>query len=99
MRGTTPTHIFTLPFDTDLIQSVKITYAHDGEAVLVKYAQHCAMEGNMIMLKLTQEETLLFQNNWLVDIQLRVLMSNGDALRSKVYHCFSGVLLDDEVMV
>ena len=99
MRGTTPTHIFTLPFDTDLVQSLKITYAHDGEVILAKQTQDCSMGSNMIMLKLTQEESLLFENNWLVDIQLRLLLSTGEALRSKVYHCFAGVLLDDEVMV
>ena len=99
MRGTTPTHIFTLPFDADLIQSLKITYAHDGEVILTKQMQDCSVGSNMIMLKLTQEESLLFGNNWLVDIQLRLLLNNGDALRSKVYHRFTGVLLDDEVMV
>ena len=99
MRGTTPTHIFTLPFDTDLLQSVMVTYAHNGEPILVKQTQDCAMGGNMVMLKLTQQETLLFGNNWLVDIQLRLLLKSGDALRSKVYHRVTGVLLGDEVMV
>lgn len=99
MRGTTPTHVFTLPFETALVKAVKVTYVHDGATVLVKENQDCTMEGSTVTVKLTQEETLLFENNQLVQIQLRVLLQNGDALRSVVYHCHTGVLLDDEVMV
>ena len=99
MRGTTPTHVFTLPFETALVKAVKVTYAHNGQIVLEKETVDCEMEGNDIKLKLTQEETLLFDNNQLVQIQVRVLTQDGDALRSVIYHCHTGILLDDEVMV
>ena len=98
MRGTTPLHLFKLPFDTSLVKSVKIIYSHDQTPVLVKETAHCTLDGNRITVKLTQEETFLFENNWLVEIQLRVLMENGDALRSKIFHRFTGVLLDEEVL-
>lgn len=98
MRGTTPIHLFRLPFDASLIKSVKITYSHDKTPVLVKETEDCTLQSNIISVKLTQEETLLFENNWLVDIQLRVLLENGDALRSDVFHRFTGVLLDEEVL-
>ena len=99
MRGTTPTHIFTLPFETTLVKGVKVTYAHNGDIVLEKETQDCKLEGNTVTLKLTQEETLLFENNQLVQVQIRLLLHNGDALCSIIYHCHTGVLLDDEVMV
>ena len=99
MRGTTPKHMFKLPFDTALIKELKITYAHNREIVLVKEKQHCTLEGNTVTVRLTQEETLLFENNWNVEIQLRILKKDGDALRSKIYNRFTGVLLDDEVMI
>lgn len=99
MRGTTPTHMFKLPFDTAQIKSIKVTYAHDKIPVLTKLTEDCTLVDHTITLRLTQEDTLLFENNWLVEVQLRVLMQNGDALRSKVYCLNAGVLLDDEVMV
>lgn len=99
MRGTTPTHIFRLPFDTALIKSVRITYAHNKKPVLIKETEQCTLEGDTITVRLTQEETLLFKNNWDVEIQLRVLKTDGDVLRSEIYHRYTGVLLDDEVMV
>lgn len=99
MRGTTPTHLFTLPFDTALIKSIKITYAHNKIPVLIKQTEDCTLEDHTVTVRLTQEETLLFENNWVVEVQLRVLMNNGDAIRSKVYNISAGVLLDDEVLV
>lgn len=99
MRGTTPTHVFKLPFDTALIKSVKITYTHNKIPVLVKLTEHCAMDDHTITVRLTQEETLLFENNWLIELQMRVLTQDGDALRSKVYSLNAGVLLDDEVLI
>ena len=98
MRGTTPTHTFTLPFDTGGIQALKVTYARDGEIVLTKEKANCVLEGDTVSVRLTQEETLLFDNRQLVQIQLRVLLENGDALCSDIYHCHTGMLLDDEVM-
>lgn len=98
MRGTTPTHIFTLPFDTQAVKTVKVTYAHNGEIMLEKQTEDCTMQGNTVSVKLTQEETLLFDNNQLLQLQIRVLLYNGDALRSVIYHCHTGALLDDEVI-
>jgi hypothetical protein len=98
-RLSTPTHIFTLDIDTSLIKTLRIVYKQGEIVRLVKYGTDAKIEGNTVTLKLTQEETLLFGNNWLVDIQLRLLLKSGDALRSKVYHRVTGVLLGDEVMV
>ena len=32
--GTTPTHTFDIPFDTSMVDEVKITYAQDDVVVL-----------------------------------------------------------------
>ena len=98
MRGTTPTHTFELPFETALIKSVRITYAHNKKPVLVKKTEQCVMEGSTVSVKLTQEDTLLFENNWLVEIQLQILTKDGDALRSEICNRYTGVLLGDEVL-
>lgn len=99
MRGTTPTHTFNLPLDTALLKSVRIIYAYNGSPVLVKNTDQCTLEGNTVSVKLTQEDTLSFKNNVLIDIQLRALTKEGDALRSGVYSRHSGILLDDEVLL
>ena len=60
-RGTTPTHIFTLPFNVEQLQKVEVTYEQLGRVILQKTKTDCTLEGKIIRLELTQAESLLFQ--------------------------------------
>ena len=84
IRGTTPTHIFELPFDTDLIDKVKVIYAQDDEIIVTKEQTACECAANVVSVKLTQEETLKFDCRKSVQIQMRVLTKDGDALASEI---------------
>ena len=84
IRGSTPTHTFTLPFDTSLVDEVQITYAQCESIVLVKNTDGCTLSGNEVKVKLTQEETLGFDHKQYVKIQLKVLTLAGEVLVSKV---------------
>lgn len=84
IRGTTPTHIFELPFDTDLIDKVKVVYAQDDRVVFTKEQAECTLEANVVSVKLTQEETLKLDCRKYVQIQLRVLTKEGEALASEI---------------
>lgn len=97
-RGTTPTHIFTLPFDTGQIKSVKVVYSQGGIIELVKKTEDCTLSGNTITYKLTQKETLAFQEMKNVEIQLRVLLHDDTALASEPVNVFVARCLDDEVI-
>ena len=83
-RATTPTHIFTLPFDTNLLKVIQITYQQFGETILQKSEKECVMVGRQIKVELTQEETLRFLPSALVSIQLRVMTSDGKVMASQV---------------
>lgn len=98
IQGTTPTHVFTLPFSTESVKEIKILYAQDNSIVLVKTAADCTMENDTATVKLTQEETLLFENKKLVQIQVRVLTFAGDALTSNIEHVSVDKCLDNEVL-
>ena len=58
--GTTPKHTFTFPFETELIQELKITYSQNKKIILEKYLSDCEVDKNSVSYKLTQEETFLF---------------------------------------
>ena len=60
-RGTTPTHVFTLPFEKELLADLRINYFQDNKEVLVKGKKDVTISGNDITLMLTQEETFLFK--------------------------------------
>lgn len=97
-RGTTPTHIFTMS-DTSIIKEIKITYAQKNVVVLEKRTEDCIIEVGKVFVRLTQEETFKFSHNSLVDIQIRILTHDDNALISQIITVPVGVCLDNEVLV
>lgn len=98
IRGTTPTHTFNIPFDVSLIDKVRVTYSQCDRVVLMKSMEDCRFEGNAIVLKLSQDDTLLFDELKVVRIQLSVLTMGGDCLKSDIESVSVGECLDDEVL-
>ena len=83
MQGTTPRHIFRLPFSVDLIDKLWITYAQDGKEVMTLTKEQCRLFGQVVERTLSQKETLGFQHDKVIKVQLRVLTLGGEALQSK----------------
>lgn len=98
IQGTTPTHRFTIPMDASFVQTVRVTYAQKDKVLLTKEGEDCRVEGNVIEVKLTQAETLLFDEFSSVQIQVRVLTTAGDALASDLIRVPCGAILDKEVL-
>lgn len=97
-RATTPTHIFTIPFNTGQLQEIRITYQQNGANVLTKTEADCTLTENEIKVTLTQEETLLFSEEHRVSIQLRVLTTSGQVMASDIYKETAQACLDEEVL-
>ena len=72
-RGTTPTLIFTLPFDCSNITKLNIAFAQDEKVILEKELDSCDLNGKTLSVTLTEEDTLLFDcKKRCVEIQLRI---------------------------
>ena len=99
IRGTTPTHIFTVPFDTSIIKTVRVIYEQNNKKILYKRNEDVEISDNTISLKLTQEDTLKFKHGKNVKIQLRVLTNDGEAMNSAIIVDSVQECLDDEVLV
>lgn len=97
IKGTTPTHVFTIPFDTSSINKVRVIYAQNEEILFVKETEDCVVKDNTIEVTLTQTNTLLFDHKKPAEIQLRILTKAGDALASVVERVGVGKLLENEV--
>lgn len=80
IRGTTPTHVFNIPFNTDIIKDVRVIYAQKGEVVITKTMEECLIADGQIGVKLTQEDTFEFDNKETVEIQIKVLTTNDDVM-------------------
>lgn len=98
IRGTTPTHTFELPFDSDMVSKARVLYAQNGIIVLTKDNEECLREGSCISVKLTQKDTLKFDCNYPVEVQIRVLLDNEEALASTVIKVSVGKCLENEVL-
>ena len=96
-KGTTPTHIFSLGFDAESCEEIRIIYSQDGKIKLIKEKKDAEIIEDQIKIKLTQEETFLFDVNNLVEIQLRVKIDD-EILASEIMTIRVKRLLEDEVM-
>lgn len=99
IRGTTPTHVFTVPFDTSIIKTVRVIYKQNNNQVVCKENDDVEMDGNVVSVKLTQEDTFKFKHGQNVKIQLRVLTQDGEAMSSDIIVDSVQECLDDEVLV
>lgn len=96
IRGTTPTHDFDVPFDTNTIDELEIAYSQGKDVVLIKTKDECELNGNNISVQLTQDETLRFKEGF-TTIQLRVLRE-GTVMACKAFVIPVGRCLNGDVM-
>lgn len=77
-RGTTPTLIFKYKQDLEKmnIDEFYLTFKQNGEIKLEKVKDDITIKKNLVILNLTQEETLEFTKNDIIEIQGRI--KSGD---------------------
>lgn len=99
IRGTTPTHTFTLPCDASMVKEVMIIYAQGDAEIFHKDTENCVLGGETVSITLTQEDTFLLDHKKSVQIQIRVLTIGGDALASSIKTVPIKKCLNEEVLV
>ncbi len=98
IRGTTPTHTFQIPFSTNLLNEIRITYAQGNSVIVEKKTEDCILDDMNITVRLTQEETMSFSERKTAEVQLRVLLNDGNVLATPVLRLDVGELLKDEII-
>lgn len=99
-RYTTPTHIFTMPFDTAEIAKARLIYAQGETPVFVKELADCECSEQTLSVTLTQEETAMLDcKKVFVEIQAHVLTTDGQSLVSKPVRVPVEKCFDTEVLV
>lgn len=97
-RGTNPWITYRLPFSTDLVEKVRVVCKQRDGLKIKKTEKDAEMDGNIVKVRLTQEDTFRLNENLPVNHQIRVRTINGDVFKSKVYTFSIGVCLDSEVL-
>jgi hypothetical protein len=68
-----------MDISTDLIKEIRATYEQNGKVILEKETEDFTMSGFSAKVKLTQEETMLFNAPSSARIQLHVRTNGGNA--------------------
>lgn len=98
IRGTTPEHIIKPPVAASLIKSVRFTYEQDGNTVVEKTEADCTITDESISVRLTQEDTLRFEESKTVSVQIRILTTGGEVMASEIKSLTVKKTLNDEVL-
>lgn len=102
-RATTPTHTYKLPIQTSDCKIIKVIYKQ-GETKIIKYymdnieADGMTLDGDKVIIKLTQEETLMFNAKEPVRAQIRVLTNDDDAFASRRFRIAVNETQDEEIL-
>ena len=98
-RGTTPTHRFVGETDLTGASVLYLSYAQDGKILLEKTIDDVDISYEngecVVKVRLTQKETLLFDEHRMVMIQIRVAFPDGTALASNIIKTSTTSLLKE----
>ena len=97
-RGSTPIHVFTLPFSIEEVADLRIVYKQSKNKVLSREKKDVNIQGNDVVLTLTQEDTFLFNESDNVEVQLKVKTINDQVFNSDIMEMKITKALDDEVI-
>lgn len=96
-RGSTPINTFKV--NIDLTNStVFVTYSQGGDVIVEKTGSDLIITDKTISTRLSQEDTLKFDDSMLVEMQIRYVKPNGVADGSNVITASVGKILKDGVI-
>ncbi len=95
IRGTTPTYFFKLPFDSSELSNCEIYFSQGDDLILTKSLSDCVAEGNILTVTLSQAETLQFDDEEKIRLQLRFLYHDGSVEATGIVKGKVGEILKD----
>lgn len=98
IRGTTPDITFNLPFDVSTINNVEVYFAQNDELLLEKGYDDCTMSDSTLVVPLTQEDTLKFDFEEKLQIQVRFMFTDGSVDATDIVKGKVGQILKDGVI-
>ena len=97
-KGCTCKHTFAIPFTENQISAIFITYQQDQVTKIEKELSDCEFADGTVSVKLSQEDTLKFDDNAIIKIQIRVKLISGAVTKSEIIETFTDDVLKDGVI-
>lgn len=95
IRGTTPTITFNLPFDVSEIRNCEVYFAQNDELLVTKEIEDCVLDGRTLSVTLSQEDTLAFDDDAKLEMQIRFVFTNGTVDATQIVKGKIGRILKD----
>lgn len=94
-RTTTATHRLTFPISLQTVTDMQITYAQNGNIVIVKDLEDVTIDDKKATIELSQEETKLFEAEKPVELQAKILLHDDTIIASKIKRIPATRILND----
>lgn len=98
IRGTTPTLEFVIPFDTGQLAEAFVSLSQNETVIIDKPLAECQCNGDKLIVRLTQEETLKLECDIVTEIQIRARTLEGEAIASQIIKVNTERILKDGVI-
>lgn len=98
IRGTTPTLEFIIPFDTGQLAEAFVSLSQNEVVIIDKALTECQCNGDKLIVRLTQEETLKLECDIVTEIQIRARTLEGEAIASQIIKVNTERILKDGVI-
>ena len=101
IRGTTPTVTFNLPFNVSTIQNCEVYFAQNDELLITKGYNDCVLSGTTLSVTLKQKDTLQFDDEEKLEMQVRFRFTDGSVdatkkIKGKVEDLLADTVLGSE---
>lgn len=98
MRGSTPVQSFKTPLKKDDVKTLSVTYVQDGVVVIKKKRVDVEVQDYKITFRLTQEETLMFNDKNMIEIQVKMKDTSDILHISNIIRRSAKRVLDEDVI-
>lgn len=98
IRGTTPTLEFVIPFDTGQLAEAFVSLSQNEVVIIDKALTECQCNGDKLIVRLTQEDTLKLECDIVTEIQIRARTLEGEAIASQIIKVNTERILKDGVI-
>lgn len=95
IRGTTPTLVFNLPFLASTVKYCEVYFAQEDNLLLTKTYSDCTLSEKKLQLTLSQEDTLKFDDEQRLQIQIRFVFNDDSVNATSIIKAKIGKILKD----
>lgn len=95
IRGTTPTVTFNLPFSVSTIRNCEVYFSQNDSLLVTKGIEDCTLSGTTLTVTLSQSDTLAFDDDAKLEMQVRFVFTNGSVDATQIIKGKVGRILKD----